>query len=181
MKLELDTTGQHRIFGHFVALPERGKTLPSHLVSKIKCDGTGNVQRFKGRLVCGGSHQIDHIDYQATYPPTAQLGHIALALAIAAKYDPEIHQMDVSTAFFGNKLEGRDLDTPAQGIFLFGPNWELAQCPKIKDFPEDGTPLEKVSLWAELVLAHLVWHFQRLRDLDLMCGITCRLRTVHTP
>jgi hypothetical protein len=33
------------------------------------------------------------------------LGHIRLALAIAAQYDLEIHQMDVCTAFLGVDLE----------------------------------------------------------------------------
>jgi len=79
--------------------------LPSHWVYKIKHDGAGNVQRFKAGLVCAGKHQIEGIHNQATYAPTARLGHIRLALAIAAKYDREIRQMDVCTAFLGVDLE----------------------------------------------------------------------------
>ena len=66
-------------------LPEGRKDLPSHWVYKIKRDGAGNVQRYKARLVCGGNHQIEGINYQATYAPTSLLGHVRLALAIAAK------------------------------------------------------------------------------------------------
>jgi hypothetical protein len=66
MKQELDAIGQHQVFEHFVALAERRKALPSHWVYKIKRDGAGNVQRFKARLVCGGNHLIEGIDYQAT-------------------------------------------------------------------------------------------------------------------
>jgi hypothetical protein len=65
--------------------------LPSCWVYKIKHDGAGNVQQFKARQVCGGNHQIEGIDYQATYASTAHLGHVSMALAIAAKYDLEIH------------------------------------------------------------------------------------------
>jgi hypothetical protein len=64
----------------------------------IKCDGAGNVQRFKARLVWGENHQIEGFDYQATYAPTARLAHVRLALAIAAKYDLKIRQMEVCMA-----------------------------------------------------------------------------------
>jgi len=73
------------------------------------------VQRFKARLVCGGNHQIEGINYQAMYAPTARLGHVRLALAIAAKYDLEIHQMDVCTPFFGVDLEEEIYMHPPQG------------------------------------------------------------------
>jgi hypothetical protein len=73
------------------------------------------VQRFKARLVCGANHQIEGIDYQATYAATAHLGHVRLALAIATKYDLEIHQMDVCTAFLGVDLEQDIYIHPSQG------------------------------------------------------------------
>jgi len=75
------------------------------------------VRRYKARLVCGGNHQIEGIDYQATYAPTARFGHVRLALAIAAKYDLEIHQMDVCTAFLRVDLEEEMYMHPPQGYF----------------------------------------------------------------
>jgi len=50
MKEELDAIGQHQAFGDFMELPEGRKALPSHWVYKIKRDGAGNVQQFKGRV-----------------------------------------------------------------------------------------------------------------------------------
>jgi len=100
-----------------VEIAEGRKALRSHWVYKIKRDGARNVQRYKARLVCGGNHQIEGIDYQATYAPTARLGHVRLALAIAAKYDLEIHQMDVCTAFLGVDLEEEIYMHPPQGYF----------------------------------------------------------------
>jgi hypothetical protein len=117
MKEELDAIGQHQVVGDFVELPEGRKALPSHWVYKIKSNGAGNVQRFKARLVCGGNHQIEGIDYQATYTLTARLSHVRLALAIAAKYDIEIHQMDVCTAFLGVDLEEEIYMHTPQGYF----------------------------------------------------------------
>jgi hypothetical protein len=79
--------------------------MPSHWVYHIKRDGAGNVQQYKARLLGGGNHQIEHIDYQATGAPTAQLGHIRLSIAITAKYDLIIHQMDVCMAFLRVNLK----------------------------------------------------------------------------
>jgi hypothetical protein len=117
MKAELDAIGQHQVIRDFVELSEGRKALPSHWVYKIKRDGAGNVQRFKARQLYGGNHQIEGIDYQAMYALTARLGHVRLALAIAAKYNLEIHQMDVCTAFLGVDLEEVIYMHPPQGYF----------------------------------------------------------------
>jgi hypothetical protein len=57
------------------------------------------------------------ISYQATYAPTARLGQVMLALAIAAKDDLEIHQMDVCTASLGVDQEEEIYMHPPQGYF----------------------------------------------------------------
>jgi hypothetical protein len=120
MQEELDAIGQHQVFGDFLDLPEGRKAWPSHWVYKIKRDGASNVQLFKARLLCGGNHQIKGIDYQATYASTAHLGHIRVALPIAAKYDLEIHQMDLITAFLGVDFEGgMDMHPPRGYLRLF--------------------------------------------------------------
>jgi hypothetical protein len=119
MKEVSDAIGQNQVFGDFVELPEGRNALPSHWVYKIKRDGAGNVQRYKARLVCEGNHQIEGIDYQATYAPPAHFGHVRLELSIAAKYDLEIHQMDVCTAFLVVDFEEEIYMHPPQGYFCF--------------------------------------------------------------
>jgi len=116
-KAELDSIGRHRVFGHFVELPDGRMAFPNQWVYKIKRHGAGNVQRFKARVVSEENHQIKGIDYQATYALTASLGHGRLALAIAARYDLEIHQMDVSTAFLGVDFDEDINMHPPQGYF----------------------------------------------------------------
>jgi hypothetical protein len=71
----------------------------------IERDGAGNVQRIKARLVCGGNHQIEGINYQSTYALTARFGNVRLGLAISTKSDVEIHQMDVCMAFLRVNLK----------------------------------------------------------------------------
>ena len=117
IKEELPAIGQHKVFGDFVELPEGRKDLPSHWVYKIKRDVACNVQKFKASLVCGGNHQIEGIDYQATYVPTSGLGHVTLAIVIAAKCDLEIHHMVVCTAFLGVDWAEEIYMYPPQGYF----------------------------------------------------------------
>ena len=114
MEEELQAIYDHEVFGdgEFVDLPEGRRALPSHWVYKVKRDGTGNIQRFKARLVCRGNQQ-EGIDYQEAYAPTARLSHVRLALAIAAKYGLEVQQMDVCTAFLGVPLEEEIYGSPA--------------------------------------------------------------------
>jgi hypothetical protein len=123
--------GRHQLFGDFLELPEGRNAFPIHWVYKIKLDGAGNVQRFEPRLVCGGNQQIEGIDYQATYAPIARLGHIRLALAIAAKYDLDIHQMDVCTAFLGVDLEQEIYMHTLQGYFRLLQNWSRHNNPRL--------------------------------------------------
>jgi len=82
-------------------LPEGTKALPSHWVFKVKHERVSNVQCFKARVVCGGNHQIEGIDNQATYAPTARVGDVRLEHTIATKYNVEIYQMDVGMALLG--------------------------------------------------------------------------------
>jgi len=135
MKEELDAIGHHQVFGDCVELLEGRKASPSHWVYKIKRDGAGNVQRFKARLVYGGNQQIEGIEYQATYAPTARLGHGRLALTIAVKYDLEIHQMDVCTAFLGVDLgEEISMHLP-QGYFRLVQTGSRYNDPRLEKTP----------------------------------------------
>jgi len=71
----------------------------------------------QARLVCGGTHQIEDIDCQAMYAPTARLGHVRLALTIAA----EVQSRDPSNGriqpFLAVDLEEEIYMHPPQGYF----------------------------------------------------------------
>jgi len=75
------------------------------------------VQRFKARLVWGENHQIEGINYWATYLPTFQLGRVRLEFMTAIKYNLEIQQMNVCTASLGVDLEEGISLHPLQGYF----------------------------------------------------------------
>lgn len=71
--------------------------------SKLKTDGT--IERYKARLVARGFNQTKGVDYFETFSPLVRYESVRTVLAIAAKYDMEMTQFDIKTAFFNGPLE----------------------------------------------------------------------------
>jgi hypothetical protein len=63
------------------------------------------TSRYKARLVTQGFSQVYGQDYFETYAPVARLASIQTLLALAAKYQLEIQQIDVKTAFLYRDLD----------------------------------------------------------------------------
>ena len=74
-------------------------------VFTYKLDTSGQIERYKARLVVKGFAQRYGIDYNETFSPTARMKSIKILLAIAAVEDMEAVHMDVSTAFLNGTLK----------------------------------------------------------------------------
>ena len=88
-----------------VKLPEGRKAIGCKWVFRVKYDGKGQVERFKGRLVALGYSQKYGIDYDETFSPVARFSSIRTLLAFAVEMGMQIHQMDVVTAFLNGDLK----------------------------------------------------------------------------
>ena len=88
-----------------VKLPERKKAIGCKWIFRVKYDGEGKVDRFKGRLVAQGYSQKYGIDYEETFSPVACFSSIRTILAYAAERGMLVHQMDVITAFLNDDLK----------------------------------------------------------------------------
>jgi hypothetical protein len=62
------------------------------------------VIRYKARLVAQGFSQVEGVDYFDTYAPVAKLASIRTILALAARNDLELHQVDIKGAYLNGEL-----------------------------------------------------------------------------
>jgi hypothetical protein len=99
-----------------VPVPEGVKPISTKPVMKIKLDKNGNIERFKIRIVARGFVQRKGVNYEETFAPVANLESIRIICALAAKYDLELDQMDVSTAYLNGVLNEEIYISPPEGV-----------------------------------------------------------------
>ena len=88
-----------------VRLPKGRTTIGCKWIFRVKYDGKGNIERFKGRLVAQGFSQKYGVDYLEIFSPVARFSSIWILLAFAAKNKLLVHQMDVVSAFLNGELK----------------------------------------------------------------------------
>ena len=86
-------------------LPAGRKAIKCKWVFKTKLDASRHVERYKARLVAKECSQQPGVDYEETYAPVVRYTSIRLLMALGAKYDLDIDQMDVTTAFLHPDLD----------------------------------------------------------------------------
>lgn len=93
--------------------PEDRNIVGCRFVLTNKRDADDKITRRKARLVAQGFTQVPGIDFDRTFAPVARLESIRLLLAIAAKYQLCVHQIDITTAYLnGNLNEEIFMKTP---------------------------------------------------------------------
>jgi hypothetical protein len=109
-----------------VPIPHGVKPITSKPVFRVKLDQNGNIERFKIRIVARGFTQQAGKDYDETFAPVANLESIRILLALANKYDLELDQMDVSTAYLNGEILEELYLAPPDGVQIKpGHCWRL--------------------------------------------------------
>ena len=101
---ELEMFKKMGVFEEVQKPPDR-KIVGSKWIFKMKLGPDGQIERYRARLVAQGFSQVEGIDYNETFAPVTKFNSIRLLLALSARFDWEIHQMDVKSAFLNGDLD----------------------------------------------------------------------------
>lgn len=115
MKEEFDSLQANRTW-QLVELPPGKTPIKCKWVYKTKRDTHGKVIRHKARLVAKGYTQVEGVDYHETFSPVVRFSTIRYLMAIAAKFDLNIRQFDVVTAFLHGTLDEEIYMTQPEGF-----------------------------------------------------------------
>ena len=81
------------------SLPKDTNILPCKWVCRIKVDSNGNPIEWKSRLCPKGFRQKEGVDYFEVFAATGRYKTKRVGLSLTARWDHELHQCDVPTAF----------------------------------------------------------------------------------
>lgn len=104
MKEELKSIKDNQTW-ELVDLPKGRTAIGSKWIFKIKCGNSGEVNRYKARLVAQGFSQKFGTDYDEVFAPVARSTTFKIMMAVAAKQGYQVKHFDVKTAFLYGKLE----------------------------------------------------------------------------
>eukprot|EP00253_Pinus_taeda_P026206 PITA_26206 len=88
-----------------VELPKNKIPIGCKWMFKQKMNADGSIDKLKVRLVAKGYSQKEGIDFDDTFAPVAKLNTIRMLIALATKYNWELHQLDVKSAFLNGDLK----------------------------------------------------------------------------
>lgn len=89
----------------FVPLPKGRKAIGNRWVFRVKENQSGNIERYKARLVAKDFSQKYGIDYEETFAPVAKFTSIRILLSLTVKYSLTVHKIDVKIAFLNGLLD----------------------------------------------------------------------------
>ncbi|KAE9329164.1 hypothetical protein PR003_g15620 [Phytophthora rubi] len=91
------------------------KVLRNRWIFRVKYLPNGKIERFKARLVVKGFMQVYGVDYLEVYSPVVRLETLRMLLTLAAIWDYEVDQMDVTTAFLNGPIDGEVYNEQPKG------------------------------------------------------------------
>ena len=115
-----------------VPLPQHIKPIGCRYVFKTKLNSQGEIDKHKARLVAKGYTQQFGLDYTETFSPVAKLTSVKILLALAAKQNWHLEQLDVHNAFLNGELQEDIYMSIPPGLSIQGDNNHTNYACKLK-------------------------------------------------
>ena len=82
MEAELDSLWENEVYEE-VPRPS-GKVIGTKWVMRVKTDASGNLEKFKARVVAKGFRQVEGVDYEETFAPTVRFESVRAVVSLVA-------------------------------------------------------------------------------------------------
>ena len=103
MQSEMDSLHKKSTW-ELVHLPDGKRALPCKWVYKLKVIANDDKPKYKARLVAKGFRQQQGVDFEEILSPIVKMTTLHCVLALAARENMELFQMDVKTMFLHGDL-----------------------------------------------------------------------------
>ncbi|GJW16369.1 ribonuclease H-like domain-containing protein [Tanacetum coccineum] len=100
-----------------VDLPKDRKAISSKWLWKINFKSSGEIERYKARLVALGCNQREGIDYEETFSPVVKMTTVRCLLNIDVLNDWPMFQLDIDNAFLYGDLNEVVYMKPPRGYY----------------------------------------------------------------
>ncbi|GKC65572.1 ribonuclease H-like domain-containing protein, partial [Tanacetum coccineum] len=98
-----------------VELPDRRKAIGSKWIYKTKFRSSGEIDRYKARLVAQGFGQKEGIGYEETFSPVVKMVSVRCLLNVVVSMSRPVFQLDVNNAFLYGDLDEVVYMKPLEG------------------------------------------------------------------
>ena len=98
MQSEMDSLHKNSTW-ELVYFPDGKRALPCKWFYKLKVTANDGKPKYKARLVAKGFRQQQGVDFQEIFSPIVKTTTLRCVLALSAREDMELVQMDVKTTF----------------------------------------------------------------------------------
>ncbi|KAJ0802818.1 putative RNA-directed DNA polymerase [Helianthus annuus] len=119
MVQELKSLEEHKTWS-LVELPHDQQAIGLKWVFRVKMDASGEIKKYKARIVAKGYAQEYGINYEETFAPVARFETIRMILSLAAQQKWAIFQLDVKSAFLNGPLQEEVYVTQPPGFEVKG-------------------------------------------------------------